>query len=149
MPLYLFATNQALPPGATDRLVVKHPGTAEQALNLARQQGYADPSVGFMAHTIGVSGAGDNTIAVLCYHSVPQPEISREHVSAGGGAPVGMPEGQQGRNRPSSEVDMRSGFQELGDDALPVKQDNMFGDTNDGTYEDVYVNGQVVPRGRV
>jgi hypothetical protein len=80
---------------------------------------------------------------VLMINRIPtQPVLSREHVQ--GGMPTGVPTGQN-QDRPGGPRDGQSGFEQLGDDALSMAGDAMFGAADDGTVSDM-VQGQEVPR---
>jgi len=76
---------------------------------------------------------------------IPQRSFAKTPVL--GGDPSLPPLGIKGQNRPMGERDC-SGFQELGDQALGVDFDPMFGPLGDGTVSDLLggLSGTEVPR---
>lgn len=71
-----------------------------------------------------------------------QAVLQREQVQ--GAQPDSAPQAQRGRQRVDDRVDERSGFQKLGDAALTSSQDSMFGDNEDGTWQDLVIDANGV-----
>jgi hypothetical protein len=85
-----------------------------------------------------------NAVFLFQYDVSELPAIPFQKAPVLGGDPSLPPLGSRGRNRPNGERD-NAGFGVLGDQALGVDFDPMFGPLGDGTVSDL-IGGVEVPR---
>ena len=140
--------------GQIERMVIYHPGNPHDAQNYFQQQNFGSPGVRYTITPFSVKLSYSEPVVLAVQISLgPGRQVSpydvtlsRQHVQ--GGQPTGLPYGQR-QERGDGPVDPRGHFQELGDAALPLEGDPMFGSINDGTYADTIQTAygfQEIPR---
>lgn len=122
-----------VPPGGTETAVFNCPaeGGKETAIKFCQANKLGMAGVRYQLVPL-VTPPGDEPF-ILARQVNTTPRVDATAVQAA----MTAPHGTRGQDNPSGELDP-SGFQQLGDAALPVGGDgDMFGDVRDGTYLDL------------
>lgn len=138
--IWLFVSSQPVAPGLMQRAILAHNGDRASAFQAMKQEAVRLniplAPVKYECHRIPEN---DPASVVLC---TQLSSVVLDPAYASGGQPSGnLPRGQKGQNKQDGPVGM-GGFQELGDTSLPVNNDdNVFGESEDGTYTDIILDG--------
>lgn len=140
--IWLLAATSEVPLGGNERVMFTHPSTDRAVvIPYVKAQALGTRGVRYQLHPIPHN---DPNELVLCIQRAV-PVLSEDAVQAAQSAP----HGQAGQVRPTTDRD-NMGYQELGDEALPLNNDeNVYGDVRDGTYTDLTRDGATlreVPR---
>jgi hypothetical protein len=132
--IWLLAATSEVPLGGNERLIFAHPSTDRATVvEYVRSERLGSPRVRYQLYPIPHNDA--NALVLCIQRAVPT--LSAEAVQAAANAP----HGQAGQNRADGQPD-HMGFSDLGDAALPLNNDeNVFGETQDGTYTDLVRDG--------
>lgn len=134
--IWLCVASTPVPPGGVQRICFNHPAQDQASIvQWLQTNNLMTAGVQYALHAIPQN---DHSNVVLLATQRKMPVFDATAVAAAQHAP----RGQRGQTRPNSEVD-RTGFQELGDEALPVAGDGEMFDPNfdEGTVSDLARDG--------
>lgn len=149
MPFYAFmidkkALQAPIAAGVPEKFVVWFPGSIQQVVQFARQNGWGSPQYTYAVFELRGNLPQPQVICVqISFGGAPAPDVQAPQVARAPGAaqPAGAPVSQPGRNAGDGNRN-ELGFQPIGDAGLSGAGDGMFGEGNDGTFTDLVDGGR-------